>query len=63
MGYPKLLVPTIVTVHTIDYNHYFSVEFGQCVQMYEFHDNSMVTSITGAIVLHPTGTQHGVFFL
>jgi hypothetical protein len=50
---------SIITGQSVDYNKHCRLEFGEYAQVHEDHDNSMVTRITGAIAMRPTGNAQG----
>jgi hypothetical protein len=43
----------LITGVQIDFNKHAQVEFGECVQVHEEHDNTMRTRTTGAIATKP----------
>jgi hypothetical protein len=60
LGVSQTLSPrTIVTGLHIDYTKHCRVEYGQCVQTHEKHDNSMTPRTVGALTLRPTGNAQG----
>jgi hypothetical protein len=53
----------IMTGQQVDYaGLHCQLEFGEYTQVYESHDNSMLTRTTGAIALHPTGNAQGGYY-
>jgi hypothetical protein len=54
--------PATVTGMEISYAKHCKPKFGTYVQTHEEHDNSMATHTTGAIALHPTGNQQGMYY-
>jgi hypothetical protein len=60
LGVSQTLSPrTIVTGLGVDYTKHCRIEYGQCVQTHEKHDNTMKARTVGALALHPTGNQQG----
>jgi hypothetical protein len=49
----------LITGVQIDFNKHTQVEFGECVQVHEEHDNTMRTRTTGATATKPTGNIQG----
>jgi hypothetical protein len=63
LGISQTLSPwTIVTGLGINYNKHCRIEYGQCVQTHENHNNAMTTRTIGALTLWPTGNQQGGYY-
>ena len=53
---------TIVTGQKLDFKRHCRFQFGQYVQTYEEHNNSMIPRTVGALALRPTGNAQGSFY-